>query len=197
MKKQIFKQSGIIAFILFGALSVTTVQAQTNYQSNNGAVTVKGTSTLHDWDMKSSKGQTKATFGLSGDQVTSITALSFTVAAESLKSDKNGLDKNAYKALNTDKHKQISFTMTSGTVTSAGGNKFKVTATGNLNISGNSKRVTLTAEGQYNPGDKSITVNGSTKFKMSEYQVKPPVLMMGTIKTGDDITIEYQVKLTN
>lgn len=197
MKKQVFKKTGIIALFILGVLGVQQLQAQTNYQSNNGQVTVKGTSTLHDWDMKSAKGQTKATFGLTGDQVSSITALSFTVAAESLKSDKNGLDKNAYKALDTDKHKQITFTMTSGTVTAAGGNKFKVSATGNLNIAGTSKRVTLTADGQYNPSDKSITVNGSTKFKMTDYQVKPPVLMMGTIKTGDDITIEYQVKLTN
>lgn len=196
MKKQIIKQTGLIALFLIGALGMARLQAQTNYQSNNGQVTVKGTSTLHDWDMKSSKGQTKATFGISGDQVTSITALTFSVAAESLKSDKSGLDKNAYKALNTDKHKQISFTMTSGTVTAGAGNKLKITATGNLTISGQSKRVTLTADGQYNPTDKSITVNGSTKFKMSEYQVKAPVLMMGTIKTGDDITIDYQVKLT-
>ena len=197
MNKQIFKKTGMITLFIVGVLGAQQLQAQTNYQSNNGQVTVKGTSTLHDWDMKSAKGQTKATFGLTGDQVSSITALSFTVAAESLKSDKNGLDKNAYKALDTDKHKQITFTMTSGSVTSAGGNKFKVNATGNLNISGTSKRVTLTADGQYNPADKSITVNGSTKFKMTDYQVKPPVLMMGTIKTGDDITIEYQVKLTN
>ncbi|HLW50310.1 MAG TPA: YceI family protein [Sphingobacteriaceae bacterium] len=197
MKSQLFKRIGILTLLITGVLGMQKLQAQTNYQSNNGQVTIKGTSTLHDWDMKSSRGQTKATFGLTGDQVTSVTALSFTIVAESLKSDRNGLDKNAYKALNTDKHKQISFTMTSGTVTPAAGNKFKVTATGNLNISGNSKRVTLTGDGQYNPADKSITVTGSTKFKMSEFQVKPPVLMMGTIKTGDDITIDYQVKLNN
>jgi len=197
MKTQLFKQIGLFSLLIIGGMGMQKLQAQTNYQSNNGQITVKGTSTLHDWDMKSSRGQTKATFALNGDQVSSITALSFTIAVESLKSDKNGLDKNAYKALNTDKHKQISFTMTSGTITPAAGNKFKVTATGNLNISGNSKRVTLTGDGQYNPADKSITVTGSTSFKMSEFQVKPPVLMMGTIKTGDDITIDYQVKLIN
>src|SRR5690554_6910440 len=95
MKSQLFKRIGILTLLITGVLGMQKLQAQTNYQSNNGQVTIKGTSTLHDWDMKSSRGQTKATFGLTGDQVTSVTALSFTIVAESLKSDRNGLDKNA------------------------------------------------------------------------------------------------------
>lgn len=188
----------MIAIAIIGFIGITAqqAQAQTSYQSNTGKVTIQGTSTLHDWDMTSSKGQTKATFTIADDQVTGISALTFTVQAESLKSSKNGLDKNAYKALSTDKHKQITFTMTSGKVTSEGGNKFKVTATGNLNIAGTSKPTTITATGQYNPSSKAITVSGSTKFKMTQYNVKPPTVMMGTIKTGDDITIDYQVTLT-
>ena len=43
--------------------------------------------------------------------------------------------------------------------------------------------------------NKSITVNGSTKFNMTEYKVTPPTVMMGTIKTGDAVTVEYSGKL--
>ena len=195
--KTIVKQTILALFFVLAGIGSQLAQAQSAYQSNNGQVTVKGTSTLHDLDMKASNGQTNAIFTLSGDQVSGITALTFTVQAEALKSDKSGLDKNAYKAMNTDKHKQITFTLTSGTVTAGSGNNFKVTATGNLNINGTSKRVTLSGNGTFNPADKSISVNGATKFKMSEYGVKPPVLMMGTIKTGNDITIDYQVKLNS
>ena len=169
--------------------------AQTNYQSTATKVTVKGTSTLHDWDMSASNGTTRATFTVTDGNVTGISALTFTVAAESLKSDRSGLDKNAYKALNTSKQKNITFTMTNGTVTSTGANTYQVRAKGNLNVAGTAKQTTIIATGRYNPADKSITVDGSTKFNMTEYKVTPPTVMMGTIKTGDAITVEYSGKL--
>lgn len=171
------------------------LRAQHVYRSNATQATVKGTSTLHDWDMTSSKGQTKASFVIEGNQVKGINSLSFTVPAESLKSDKSGLDKNAYKALGTDKHATITFTMTSGTVTPSGNNTFRVKATGNLTIAGTTKQTTITAHGQFNPSDRSISVNGNTIFKMTGYHVKPPTVMMGTIKTGDEITVIYSGKL--
>jgi len=184
------------AAALFLASSFAQVTAQTAYQSSTTRTTIKGTSTLHDWDMTSSKGQTKASFTVEGNQIKGISSLSFTVPAESLNSDKSGLDKNAYKALNTDKHKNITFTMTSGTVTPSGNNTFQVKATGNLTIAGTTKQTTITANGQFNPSDKSIAVTGATKFKMTAYNVKPPTVMMGTIKTGDEITVDYNAKLT-
>ncbi len=194
--KTIAKQLVLGVAVCALAVCYNALQAQTNYQSNTAQTTVKGTSTLHDWDMTSAKGQTKATFVVDGNKVTGISALSFTVPAESLKSDKSGLDKNAYKALTTDKHANITFTMTSGAITSTGTNTFQVKATGNLNIAGTSKPATITATGQFNPADKSITAKGSTTFKMTEYKVTPPTVMLGTIKTGDEVTIDYQVKLT-
>lgn len=194
MKTQQKVLTWIAALFMIGFAGLNVVKAQTNYQNTTGKVVVKGTSTLHDWEMASEKGQTKATFTLNGDQLTGITALHFNVLAESLKSDKSGLDKNAYKALNTEKHKNITFTLTNGSVNSAGGNKYKISATGNLNINGKAKKVTLNADGVLQ-SDNSLTVSGSTKFKMSEFDVKAPVLMMGSIKTGDEVTIEFQVKL--
>ncbi|WP_177181175.1 YceI family protein [Parapedobacter koreensis] len=181
--------------LLIAAAPFGLLKAQTTYQSNATQTTIKGTSTLHDWDMTSTKGQTKATFKVEGDQVTGITALTFAVLAESLKSDRSGLDKNAYKALNTDKHKNIGFTLTSGTVTSTGKNTFQVKATGNLTIAGTAKQTTITANGQFNPADKSISIKGATTFNMTGYNVKPPTVMMGTIKTGDEITVDYSAKL--
>ncbi len=185
---------GVTALILTSASD--HLNAQTTYQSNTAKTTIKGTSTLHDWDMTSSEGKTTASFLIEQGQVKGINALSFTIAAESLKSDRSGLDKNAYKALETDKYKDIVFKMTSGTVSSTGNHTFQVKATGNLTIAGTTKQTTITAKGQFNPSDKSISVTGNTAFKMTTYNVKPPTVMMGTIKTGDDITIDYQAKFT-
>ncbi|SKB49472.1 YceI-like domain-containing protein [Parapedobacter luteus] len=196
MKRTINLASLRATALMIAVASFSQVKAQTTYQSSATQTTIKGTSTLHDWNMTSAKGQTKATFTIEGDQVSGITALTFTLPAESLKSDKSGLDKNAYKALATDKHATISFSMTSGTLTPTGKNTFQVRATGNLTIAGTTRPTTITATGQYSPTDKSITVKGATAFKMTGYNVKPPTVMMGTIKTGDEITVDYSLKLT-
>jgi len=173
---------------------IMPTMAQQAYKSTATTTVIKGTSTLHDWDMKSATGQTQATFTVENGEITGITALTFTVGAETLKSSKSGLDKNAYKALNTGKHKTIIYKMTSGTVAKSG-NAYTIKTNGTLTIAGNSKPLNLTAKATLN-GDQSISVTGSSKFAMTTYGVTPPTVMMGTIKTGDEITIDYSTKLT-
>lgn len=193
MKAQIKLTITLITVLFFG-IALPTAHAQSTYQTNVAKVTIKGTSSLHDWDMTSTKGQIKAAFEISNGQVTGINTLKFSLAAESLQSSKKGLDKNAYKALSTNKHKEITFSMTSGKVTDEGNNNFKVTATGNLTIAGTTKATTIVAIGQFKAN--TITIKGSTKLTMTTYKVVPPTVMLGTIKTGDGLTIEYQATLT-
>lgn len=196
MKTTLQKIKGIIAnsIAVLVCMYGLPIMAQQAYTSSATATVVKGTSTLHDWDMKSSTGNTQASFKVENGEITGISALTFTVNAESLKSSKSGLDKNAYKALNTGKHKNITYKMTSGTVTKSGAS-YTIKTNGTLTIAGTSKPLSLTATATLN-SDQSISVKGSTKFNMSTYGVTPPTVMMGTIKTGDAITIDYNGKLT-
>ena len=104
------------------------------------------------------------------------------------------MDKNTYKALDTDKNPNISFVLTNGTVTSTGANNYQLNCVGKLTIAGTVKETDLVAVGKYNPADKSFTVTGVKKMKMTDYNVKPPKVMLGTIKTGNDIAITYNLK---
>jgi len=101
-----------LMMILFTTLLSFTTKGFLNdikYRSQNLSIVLSGTSTLHDWDMKSSKGTTDVNFEVANDKLTGISGLSFVMPAESLKSEHSAMDKNAYKALNTDKNKNISF----------------------------------------------------------------------------------------
>jgi len=181
------------AGLLAIAIAFAMPAAAQVYTSSATTAIVKGTSTLHDWDMTSSNGRTQATFSIEDGEIKGITALTFTVGAETLKSSRSGLDKNAYKALDTKNHKEIAYKMTSGTVTkSADG--YTVKAKGTLTVAGSSKPLNITATAVLN-ANGSISVTGSTKFAMTAYGVKPPTVMMGTIKTGDEITITYGAEL--
>lgn len=196
MKTTLQKIKGLIAnsIAVLVCMYALPVMAQQAYTSTATSTVIKGTSTLHDWDMKSSTGNTQASFKVENGEITGISALTFTLNAESLKSSKSGLDKNAYKALSTGKHKTITYKMTSGTVAKSG-SSYTIKTNGTLTIAGTSKPLALTTTATLN-SDGSISVKGSSKFDMSTYGVTPPTVMMGTIKTGDGLTIEYSGKLT-
>ena len=135
------------------------------------------------------------TFVMDGDKPTDLSSLNFTIPVNSLKSGKGMMDKNTYKAMKASDHKNITFALTSGTVTPVDATTYTVKAIGKLTIAGTTKETDLVATAKFNAADKSFTVSGAKKMKMTEYNVTPPTVMLGTIKTGNDITINYQSKI--
>jgi len=174
-------------------LLVSIATAQVKYHAkDNLQLVVNGTSTLHDWDMKTSKGECNAVFVVNAaGQLTGLTALSFTMPAESLKSDHSSMDKNAYKSLKTDKNANITYTLTSATLLPDG----TVKCQGKLTIAGVTADAELVATTKVN-ADKSIAVKGTRKISMKDFNIDPPTFMMGTIKTGNDLTLQFDVTLT-
>ena len=184
-------------FLTTGFTFCTAVVAQTIYQSQELDIRLNGTSNIHDWEMKAVKGTSEAAFNVDASgKITSITRLSFVLPATNLKSEHTAMDKNTYKALNADKNPNISFVLSSSTVTPTGGNVYQIHCQGKLTIAGKSNQTELIATGKYNPADKSFTVTGVKKMKMTDYNVDPPKALLGTIKTGNDISISYNVKFT-
>lgn len=168
----------------------------TKYRSSNLGISIKGTSSLHDWEMKSSQGKCDVEFVLgTNDKITGIKSLKFDLDATTIKSEHKIMDNNTYKALKTKTNKNISFVLTSGSVTSSDANAYLVKAIGNLTIAGKTLKTDVAATAKYNAADKSFTISGSKKMKMTDYGVTPPTAMLGTIKTGNDITISFTSKI--
>lgn len=147
-------------------------------------VKINGTSTLHDWNMTST--QSNFTGTISGNTITDVR---FVMKAESLKSKENAMDKNAYKALQTSKYPELIFTTASLPASGT------ASITGNLTIANVTKTVkipvTVTKTGA------SYSIKGNAKIKMSTFGVKAPTFMMGTIKTGDDLSIDITINAAN
>ncbi len=166
--------------------------AQEKYHAKDDLqIVVSGTSTLHDWDMKTLKGESNAMVTLNGSgQLAALTALQFSLPVQGLKSEHSGMDNNAYKALKTDKYSTISYTLTSAYVEPNG----TIKCLGKLTIAGATVDAPLTATGQVN-ADKSITVKGSKKISMKDFNITPPTFMLGTVKTGNDATVAFTLTL--
>ena len=193
MKRSSIKKIALLLAVNF-SICITAI-AQTSYESHSMDISLTGTSTLHDWEMKAATGTSEAEFTVGADgKITSLSKLSFTLPAVNLKSGHKAMDKNTYKALKTAANPNISFVLTSATVTSKGNNNYLLNCNGTLTIAGSTKATDLVATAKYNPDDKSFTVTGVKKMKMTDYNVKPPTVMLGAIKTGNDISIAYNLK---
>lgn len=169
--------------------------AQVKYSGVSASLLVSGTSTLHDWTMKSSKAECNAIFDFNtAGQISGLSTMTFSTPANALKSDHSAMDNNAYKALRTDKAPAISYTLTSANVTPAGGGGGTVICTGKLTIAGATRETQLVAVCK--PGaDNTLTVSGAQKISMKDFNIDPPTFMFGTIKTGNDITLAFNLTL--
>src|SRR5690349_13363495 len=137
--KQIHTNLRAIVPVLLLQLAAVFTFGQVNYTANTVSLTVNGTSTLHDWDMKSSKSSCKAIFTFNtGGQINGLTGLYFSTAVSDLKSEHSSMDNNAYKALKSNQAPSITYVLSSATVTSKDATTSIVKCTGKLTIAGQS-----------------------------------------------------------
>ena len=174
------------ALILLSIFTLSIAVQGQDYQSKQteSSMKISGTSTLHDWDINVESFTGKAK--MNGENMESA---SFEAVVKSMKSGTSSMDDNTYKALKEKDHPKIIFKSTG-----ISANNGKLTIKGNLTIAGVTKPVTLstTLEKWAEP---TMTVKGSYTFNMTEFGIDPPRAMLGTIRTGDEITIAFKLVL--
>lgn len=178
-----------ICLMGFALLMPNLFQAQ-EFKLNNKESSLKvfGTSSLHDWHIAAEAKSGKLV--LKNKETGEIETCEFTVIVESLKSGKKSMDKNTYKALGTDTYKTITFKLLEvKEIEKKGTGKFLLKSEGNLTITNVKKLIPI----EFNIeiiADK-IILTGEKNIKMTDFNVEPPKALLGTITTGDDITIKF------
>jgi len=193
--KNQFYRAALAAAILSLAAFANTAKSQSNYkieETNDVDVKLTGTSTLHKWEMNAKTVSGEGQFVVKDERLIALKSLFFSVEVEDLKSDSKGLDKNAYKALKSDEHKDIHYKLTSAIVTPAENGKNLLKTHGKLTIAGVTKEIDMDVYCVVNK-DGTITCTGSDKLNMTDYKVEPPSFLMGAMKTGDAITLTFVV----
>ena len=186
MKKLIKRGMLIILPLLFINLNVS---AQT-YQLIASEFNVSGTSTLHDWTMISKNATGTATINMEDNNLSSINKVDISIKSASLKSGKSTMDDIAHESLKAKKHPFILFKLNKINSIKKG-NTYIVEAIGILTIAGTSKTISITSEASEN--NNSIKFTGKKSLKMTDFKIDPPTAMFGTIKTGDAITVNYNL----
>ncbi|RZL20172.1 MAG: YceI family protein [Pedobacter sp.] len=176
--------------------------AQGTYKLNGSkenVVKVSGKSNVHDWAMTAQNPTCEAEFGALNaveNIPKSLTSLSFSVNAKSLKSEHSSMDTRTYKVIKADEFPKITFKQTNAVITAVSKGKFSVKTTGSLTIAGVSKTITLQVNGTVN-ADQSITCTGTQKLKLTDYSIQPPSFMLGAMKVGDELSIAFNLNFKN
>jgi polyisoprenoid-binding protein YceI len=191
----------LIAFVMTFTAFFTSVQqsiAQTLKMAGSSKVWIDGTSTLHDWKT-SCKGTTgtftipETVFGAkTGDNVDLKTSI--VVPVKMITHEKEDLVENLHEAMEADKFPTVKYTVTQASIVSSDATKAVLKTTGKLNIHGIEKVVSFnvnlvkTASG--------MEVKGVANVNMKDHGIDPPTMMLGTIKTGKDVRIGFDMDLT-
>jgi len=176
------------------ALFVAATLSGQAYAVEDFEMTVSGTSTLHDWTSDITKIKVSAYVDWQDGQVADIRNLSVAVPVESIISTKGRImDGKTWDALKKDEYPNITFKMNAGDVNLDNG-KYSISADGQLTIAGKSRAVTLEAIGKP-VANGGLVFSGSYKINMPDYGMEAPTALMGSIKTGEQVTIDYSVKM--
>lgn len=191
--KNALKQIGRGTILLLFIILTASTSAQSPYVLKpDGTITVNGTSSLHDWTMIQETYKGTFTISTKGDTVTILNG-AIVCNTEELKSESSMMDNKAYDALKSSKFPTITYKIVSSQILNT--KNTNAVLNGELTIAG----VTRSTKLHYNANklpDNSIKVTGTADIKMSNFDIKPPTAVFGTIKTGDVIQIKYEVVLS-
>ncbi len=179
-------------------MAIATVIVGTVLQTNNYILSCKdssleilGTSNLHDWSMRATELEGTLAITFEAEKLSHIESMQINIIAESLKSNKREMDKNTYKALQTNKFTSITYHQSSvNRIEEIGENTYHIDALGTLVIAGEEKVINL--KFTLITGAEKIIVKGVHELNMKDFGIKPPTAVFGTIKTGKNVVIKFE-----
>lgn len=187
MKINFLSKRPVFFLLLAFVTAANWVNAQT-LTIKSSTVTINGeTNVNHDFTSKVTQLSGKLTVVDNRPQ-----SLNVEIPVRSIVSGEKLMDKKTYETFNEPKNPTIHFNMTEVNSVQVNANDIAVTVTGNLSMGGATKKVTLKADGKaVSPG--VYTFEGALPLKMSDFNMKAPTAMLGTMKTKDQVTVKYKV----
>src|SRR5262249_37064882 len=115
------------------------------------------------------------------------------VPVAALRSGKPALDRNLLRALRAAEHPEIRFRLTHASVAATTGDTATASADGALRVAGQERAIRV--EGRLVRSRAGVWLDGRHELRMSEYEVKPPTMMMGTLKVHDPVVVHFRLLL--
>ncbi|NDP19650.1 MAG: YceI family protein [Paludibacter sp.] len=191
MNKKQFSKLCMLILFNFLLLAGNYIEAQTlRLNPKTSTITISGTTNVHDW--KSNVTQMKGDLTVNNSK--KIQSMSVDIPVVSIKSEEKEklMDKKTYEAFNSEKNPTISFHLTEVNDMKINGTDINVTVTGNLTMGGTTKKIVLKSIGK-NTKTGVYEFKGNVALKMTDFKMKPPTALLGIMKVGDTVTLNYDM----
>ena len=99
-----------------------------------------------------------------------------------------------YATLKADKNQIIKYTLSGYDILNGSSTAFAAKTTGTLTILGKEKQVAMKIDAT-RLNDGKATAEGEETLLMSDFGIKPPSFMFGTMKVGDTIKVKFNLKV--
>jgi len=177
---------GVFTILFVAAYQLVMAQVQYKLDPAGSSIVVKGTSSLHDWEMKAEK-ISSALIVAEDHDLSGLSSGDVIVETTSLKSEHSLMNKKAYDALKQKSHPQIKAKLL-GVEQNLNTGKVLM----ELTIAGKTRQVTDDFQLKTMENGK-LQINGDLEIKLSDFGIEPPVALMGTIKTGNVVNVVYNL----
>lgn len=158
-------------------------------QQPNVDFTISGTSTIRGWTC-TAKGTLAVQPGSgAGPAVpgfpTGVQSATLTVPVKGFTCPNPEMTEHLMQAMHPEKFADIVFKVEKYAIAGA-----QVQTSGSMTIHGNTQPFTLPVA--VKPSGNGASIEGSTRLDMTTYGVEPPVVMLGMLKVGPQIRIEFK-----
>lgn len=188
----------IATAVLLGALAATSA-AQTTARvavSPESKLWIEGTSNLHGWSCTAEKFEAvieldaAAAAELSTAAPKALKRVEVKVPVKALKCGHGGMDDNLYKALKADASPEISYIMATFDAEPGDAGAFTLKTNGTLEIAGKENKLTMDVAAT-RLADGTVKATGMVPIKMTDFGIKPPTAIFGTLRTGDEVKVNF------
>ena len=123
-----------------------------------------------------------------------VSAAVVRVPAAKLECGNGKMNEHMFKALKAAENPMIAYRIATYEIARADG-AIQSTLSGTLTLGGVEKPLVVIAKVREEGG--MLRVSGTQKIAMSDFGLKPPTLMMGTLKVGNEVTVGFDLLLKN
>ena len=162
--------------------------AETLTLTTTSKIWVDGTSNVKAFSCTATKIDANIDAQPNTNPATAVKSASLVIPVNALDCRNETMNEHMKKALKMGNNPQIKWRMTSYAVEGS-----SVVMKGFLTIAGKENPIELQGTGSSENG--VLKVKGSKQFKMSEYGVKPPTMMFGTMRVNDLVKVGFDIAL--
>jgi polyisoprenoid-binding protein YceI len=185
--------TGII--LLWLAFIPLSVFSQDTYIVKSHEVIFEGTSNLQSWSAGVNELNGSFTIAVENGKITEVSDAMINIEAGSIDgSEGRRMNTKIYEALDIKNNPRISFILREVNSLAENPGTFRLNTKGVLTIAGVSRNVPLHVVGRVLPNGE-VEFTGSQKILMSDHRVTPPTAMLGALRTGDEVILNYKVVL--